>query len=182
MPFNGFPAGKTQLTPVPASFFSELMPEIQHLGELKLILYFFWRLDRMAGSFRFLRREDIVLDERLMASFGESQSSAEKVLDEALQRSVADQVLLQVELALDNRSDVLYFLNTPKGRAAVQAIQSGKWRPHASESDVIELADEPRNIFKLYEENIGPLTPLIAEALGKLKTPTHRPGSKKHSA
>jgi DNA replication protein len=27
------------------------------------------------------------------------------------------------------------------------------------------LAPEPANIFRLYEENIGPLTPMLAEAL-----------------
>jgi len=53
-------------------------------------------------------------------------------------------------------------LNSPRGRAAVDAIQKGKWNP-----EVLGSAPplERPNIFKLYEENIGPLTPLIADML-----------------
>ena len=38
MPFGGFPDGKTHLTRIPAAFFGELLPQIDHLGELKLTL------------------------------------------------------------------------------------------------------------------------------------------------
>jgi DNA replication protein len=54
--FKGFPEGKVHLTPVPNPFFTELLPDIDQIGELKLTLYIFWRLDRMEGAFRYLRR------------------------------------------------------------------------------------------------------------------------------
>ena len=38
MPFAGFPSGKMHLTRIPAQFFSELLPQIDHLGELKVTL------------------------------------------------------------------------------------------------------------------------------------------------
>jgi len=61
------------------------------------------------------------------------------------------------------RDAVLYFLlNSPRGRATVQAIESGKLNPETA-SQAVPI--ERPNIFKLYEENIGPLTPLIADAL-----------------
>jgi DNA replication protein len=161
--FEGFPEGKLRLTPIPEPFFSQLLPRIAHLAELKLAIYIFWRLDHMEGAFRYLRRNDFGRDENFMAGLGED---AEQALDEALTESVRDGILLQVRIPLENHHEDLYFLNSARGRAAVQAIEDGTWRP--TESDVIptDLPHETPNIFRLYEENIGPLTPMIAEALG----------------
>ncbi|MCH8095186.1 MAG: primosomal replication protein N, partial [Chloroflexi bacterium] len=48
--FNGFPAGTTRLTAIPNPFFSELLPSIDHLAELKVTLYAFWYLSRAEGD------------------------------------------------------------------------------------------------------------------------------------
>ncbi|NLG73203.1 MAG: DnaD domain protein [Chloroflexi bacterium] len=156
--FRGFPEGKVYFTPIPAPFFNELLPEVDHLGELKLILYFFWRLDRMEGTFRCLQRSDLVEDERFMQALGEAP---EQVLDEALEKAVERGVLLQAR----GSDGSYYFLNSPKGRAGVRAIEQGLWRPAVDGQPPIELGREAPNIFRLYEENIGPITPLIADAL-----------------
>jgi DNA replication protein len=79
---------------------------------------------------------------------------------EALEKAVKRGSLLQVE----KKPVSLYFLNSPRGRAAAEAVAKDR-------RDVTEIAVSPNppperpNIFKLYEENIGPLTPLIADAL-----------------
>ena len=77
---------------------------------------------------------------------------------------MADGILLRADLLLETEED-LYFVNTPRGRAAIQAIEQGRWRPSGDEQMPIELALERPNIFRLYEENIGPLTPLIGDML-----------------
>jgi DNA replication protein len=166
--FRGFPEGKTHLTPIPAMFFRELLPDIDHLGELKICLYLFWRLDRMEGTFRYLRRDDFAADERLMQGLADDPEQAQAVLDEALERAVAHSVLIRASLTTDQKQESYYFLNSPRGRAAVQALERGEWRPGSGDpSGVAELAAERPNIFRLYEENFGPLTPMIAEALGE---------------
>ena len=53
-------------------------------------------------------------------------------------------------------------LNSPGGRAAAQAITEGTW---SRDGGVSSTPMERPNIFGLYEQNIGPLTPLIADAL-----------------
>lgn len=164
MSFNGFPPGKTRLTPVPAQFFSELLPQIDHLGELKLTLYVFWRLDRMEQPVRYLRRGDFAQDERFMQGLGER---AEQVLDEALEHAVRRGTLLQAEVELGEQPEMLYFLNSPRGRAAHQAALRREWRPSSDDQIPVELTPEAPNIFRLYEENIGPLAPMIAEALAE---------------
>lgn len=168
-PFAGFPEGKVRLIPLPGPFFTELLPEIKDLSELKVILYAFWRLDHMEGAFRCLRRVDFAGDARFMTGMGSSLQEAETHLDDALRRSVEDGILLKASVQLETEQG-LYFVNAPRGRAAIQTIEQGRWRPSGDEHMPIELALERPNIFRLYEENIGPLTPLIAEALREAET------------
>lgn len=163
--FKGFSAGKARLTPLPGQFFSELLPEIDHLGELKVTLYVFWRLDRTEGSFRYIRRSDFLADPRFMEGLGKSLREAEAALDDALERAAGRGTLLRADIQTGPEEQTLYFLNSPKGRAAVEAIQAGSWHPTGDSQAPVELRMERPNIFRLYEENFGPLTPLIADSL-----------------
>jgi DNA replication protein len=159
VPFSGFPAGKTRLTPIPAQFFAELLPEIDHLGELKVILYAFWALDRQEESVRYLTLADFSGDERFL------QGLAGADLADALERAVQRGVLLRALPRGGAAQDALFFLNSPRGRAALKAVEQGSWEPSARSQPVATLEAERPNIFRLYEQNIGPLTPLIAETL-----------------
>jgi DnaD/phage-associated family protein len=165
MPFSGFPGGKVRLTPVPAPFFTELLPAIEHLGELKLILYMMWRLDRTEGSFRYALLAEILADQTFMHGLDPDPARAAALADEALERSVRDGALLRADLSSPQGPQTLVFLNSPRGRAALQAIQDGTWRPQETLRPPLDLSLEPPNLYQLYEENIGPLTPLIADAL-----------------
>ena len=157
--FTGFPSGKAHLTPIPSQFFSELMPAIDDLAEMKVTLYAFWFLDRLEAAVRYLTYADFAGDERLMKGLG-----ADKLAG-ALERATQRGTLLKVKPEGKSEEDALYFLNTPRGRAAVQAIEAGTWQPALQEHPPVSLEVERPNIYRLYEENIGPLTPLIADML-----------------
>lgn len=163
--FRGFPEGKLRFTSLPDPFFRELLPMIDHLGELKVSLYAFWFLDHMEGAFRYLRREDILSDQVFMQGLAEDAEQAEAALDEALSRCVQRGSLLRVTLELESGLTSFYFINTPRGRAAVAAIARGEWRYSGDALAPVELPPERPNIFRLYEEHIGPLTPMIADRL-----------------
>jgi DnaD/phage-associated family protein len=165
--FKGFPEGKVRFTRIPDPLLTELLPAIDHLGELKLILYTLWRLDRLEGSVRYLRRENFLEDERFMHGLASTKGEAETALDDALDRCIHRGSLLGISLDLEGGKKTFYFLNSPKGRAAVQAIQRGEWRHSGDPLMPFELSLEKPNIFRLYEDNIGPLTPMIAEKLGE---------------
>jgi DNA replication protein len=130
-----------------------------------VVLYAIWRLARLEGKFRYLRRQDFLEDQRFMQGLAERSSEAEVNLDDALERSVGRGSLLVVTLPLENGGDQYFFLNTPKGRVAVEAIRQGKWRPGDMPQMPLSLELERPNIFRLYEEHIGPLTPMLAETL-----------------
>jgi len=144
--FIGFTDSET-FTQLPNSFFHQLMKDIKDVDELKVTLYFLWRVEHMVGPFRALNKMDFDVKE-----LGLSAQEIKSGLEKAVKRGS----LLKVQ-----KDAVVYFLlNSPRGRAGVQAIENGQWNPKVGSAQL-----ERPNIFKLYEENIGPLTPLIADAL-----------------
>jgi DnaD/phage-associated family protein len=163
--FPGFPDGKVRTVPLPEPFFTELLPAADHLGELKATLYAFWRLSLKEGKYRFLRREDFAGDEQFMRSLAPSARQAEEALDDALERAEARGTLLHVLIEDAQAAQDLYFMNTEKGREAVEKLTRGEWRPSAAAGIVVTLSQRRSNVFVLYEQNIGPLTPLVAEEL-----------------
>lgn len=163
--FSGFPEGKLRTTPVPNLFFSELLPAIDHLAELKLTLYAFWALSQKEGRFQYLRRAELANDEIFMAALDPRTETAQDTLDDALERAVARATLLKITVSLDSGEEALYFLNTPRGRAAWKGVEKGDWLPTGLDAAPLELKVERPNIYVLYEHNIGPLTPMIAERL-----------------
>jgi len=166
MKFDGLPDEKTHFDRLPTAFFTELMPQIDHLGELKLTLYFLWRLDRMEGEFRYLLKDEILADNTFMSGLASSMQEAKDILSDSLSRCLKRGSLLKTDIQLHDKLVGLFFFNSPKGREAVEAAQKGIWRPSDETIRVpIELVPERSNIFQLYEENIGPITPLLAEVL-----------------
>ena len=163
--FSGFTTGRIGITPVPNPFFSELLPAIDHLGELKVTLYAFWALGKKEGPFKYLRKGEMAEDQRLLSALQETGIPAIESLEEALERAVVRGTLLKATLTFTQGEETFFFLNSPKGRAAIDAIEAGKWKPSGEKDRPIHLEVELPNIFTLYEQNIGALTPMIAETL-----------------
>jgi DnaD/phage-associated family protein len=162
--FSGFPAGKQPYTPIPNLFFSELLPEIDHLAELKVTLHVFWLLTQKEGDRRYVSGEELAADRRLLGGLPLAGMSPEEALRDALDRAVTRRTLLRVIAGQDAERSEWYFVNSEKGRQAVDDLLAGKWAPRQIGSPVQLQAQRP-NIFVLYEQNIGPLTPLLAEEL-----------------
>lgn len=152
-------------TLIPNQFFSELLPEINHLQELKVTLYALWARGKSKGGFHYVRRSEMLEDDLLLKALQQPNLSAEESLDDALERAVSRGTLLQAEITLNQGSERFYFLNTEKGQVALKAIAQGKWQPGDDPDRPIVLRVERPNIFTLYEQNIGPLTPMLADTL-----------------
>ena len=165
--FHGFPEGKTHLTPIPSQFFRDLLPYIDQIDELKVTLFVFWHLDRLEGAFRYLRREDIFAEETFLRGMSADAQQAKAAIENGLNLAVLRGTLLRARLSLLDGTEEIYFLNSPKGRAALRAIEAGQWKPGSDQRSPAVSPDEPPNVYRLYEENIGPLTPLIADALAE---------------
>jgi DnaD/phage-associated family protein len=162
--FTGFPEGDIPLVKIPSQLIREIFPYIDHLGELKLVLNFFWRIEQMEGDFRYLRYDDLASDPEFISGLGKNPT---KILAESLELAIEHGILLKADLKEGEKTTALYFVNSPRGRAAVQAIAQGEWRPTVPPATPLILTRSRPNIFQLYEEHIGPLTPMLAEALGE---------------
>jgi DNA replication protein len=143
--FKGF-SDKETFIQVPDSFFRELLHEIEDIDELKVTLYGLWRFEHMEGAQRFLREED----------FSDIVNDPAVALEKAIKRGT----LIRVR----QEAGTLYLLNSPRGRAVAESL--AKDQKKMPEGFRVSAPPFDRlNIYKLYEENIGPLTPIIAEAL-----------------
>ncbi len=164
--FPGFPAG-ARATAVPSVFFTELMPEIDNADELRVTLYAIYALGRRKGFPRFVTENELAAEAPLMASLSDCDADPSRVhLHRALSAAVDRGALLRLDVEAEGARHALYFLNTPSDRRAVEqirvgAIEAGRRLPAKSEPP----APARRNVYQLYEENIGALTPLVAEEL-----------------
>ena len=145
--FQGFTDSET-FTQLPDTFFHQLLNQIDEAAELKVTLYLLWRVEHMDGPFRALREIDFdAKDLRLSA--------------EEIRAGIENAVKRRTMLRAEHKAEVFYFLNSPRGRAAANAFLHGEYKS----TGIPAVPLERPNIFRLYEENIGPLTPLIADAL-----------------
>src|SRR5450631_1715005 len=92
--FTGFPAGRSGMIPVPTSFFSDLLPLIDDLAELKLTVYCFWALQQREGDYRYVRLRDLLDDQVLLSGFDPDPAVAKQMLRTALARAITRGTLL----------------------------------------------------------------------------------------
>jgi DnaD/phage-associated family protein len=162
--FPGFSkndGGKT--TSIPSEFFEKLMPIIDDLHELKVILFAIWFLEQQEGKTKYMRFTNFTDNHHFMAGLGNSDESALENLQRGLELAIKRNVILVAPTEENNLTTAVFFMNSPRGRAAIKAIQDGAWNMDDLPLPV-QTPSRP-NIYQLYEANIGPLTPMIAETL-----------------
>ncbi len=157
----GFPTS-ARATPVPNLFFSRLLPAIQSPEELLLTLYFFYAQTLRRRSPPFVTRRELAADAALARALANLCEDAEP-LGRGLALAVERGSLLRVEAKGDGRGEELYLLATPHNRRAAEGLEGAEIRldeplPPAEPAP-------PPNVFALYEENVGAITPLIADEL-----------------
>jgi DnaD/phage-associated family protein len=142
--FNGFTSSET-FTQIPDSLL-RLTNEIDDIAELKVTLYAIHRIEHLEGNFRGLSEADF-----------ESESLGLRV--DEIRRGLGKAVERQTMLKAENEAQIFYFLNSPRGRLSAEAFANSQIKPSQG------YVPNKSNVFKLYEENIGPLTPLLSEML-----------------
>jgi DNA replication protein len=128
---------------LPDSFFTQVVPKIQDLAELKVVLY---------ASYLTLRKPKRLPPDIIGVTYKElrtggcrlSAELGEETLHQALDSAVKHGILLHSSLNIDGMLEDVYSL--------AASIHRGSQPPTA-------------NVFALYEQNIGIITPMIAEEL-----------------
>lgn len=163
---TGFPA-KMEFTPLPNFFLATLLPQISDITELKATLHFFETLYRKRGYPRFVTYRELLSNKSLMSSLRGTTKPPEEALRNALEMATKRGTMLHIVLDSDKVAEDIYFLNSAYDRQIVAKIQSGELRLSGlkAEGQVYTETEEQPDIFSLYEQNIGMLTPMIADEL-----------------
>jgi len=164
--FKGFPA-RMQFTSIPNVFFSSLLSQISDIAELKTTLHIIWALYRKRGYPRFVSYRELLGNKSLTTSLREAGEPPDRVLRNALEMAAKRGTILHLILDRDGVPEDIFFLNTEQDRQAVTKIQNGELSLTGLKAEgqtYVETEEQP-DIFTLYEQNIGMLTPMIAEEL-----------------
>jgi DnaD/phage-associated family protein len=167
MKFNGFPA-RMEFTPIPNTFVSRIMPEITDMVEMKTTLHLFAILYRKRGYPRFITLGELIADPALFSSLRSQGSSPEEVLRHGLEMAVNRGTFLEMTVSHNGATERVFFLNTSADRQVMSRVRNGELElPGLKFSEpTAGVGPEPQpNVFALYEENIGMLTPMIADEL-----------------
>lgn len=151
--------------PVPVEFFTDVLPEIRDLGELKVVMHVFQLASR--PSLRAVPVGDLYAPD-VVRSVATEQSpipSVERVRA-ALERAVANGAVLRLSMSSPHGPLIFLLPATEEHRRIVAGL--------ASDPEALEALDLPvdleasiyrPNVFALYERHVGPLTPLVADQL-----------------
>jgi DnaD/phage-associated family protein len=162
--FQGFPNSGLG-TAVPNLFFSKVLPCIEAPEELVVSVYFFFAQGRKRRQPHFLTRRELEADATLQRSLaGLCVDREGEALTRGLEMAVERGTIHRVLARSQGREEELYVVNNPANRRALRRLE---------EEGSLRL-DEPLppaqgsaapNIFELYEQNVGGMTPLIADQL-----------------
>jgi DNA replication protein len=135
------PNSKTGVVSLPDSFFTQVMPAIQNLVELKVVLYVAHIIMR--------KQQPTTHHSECSLTYSELKSEMSRLLPDLSEETLRKALISAVEHGalsrsasnIDQAHEDVYSLTTDSGETLVI------------------------NIFALYEQNIGIITPMIAEEL-----------------
>jgi DNA replication protein len=165
MTFPGFPSGgRVEYTAIPNVFFSGVLPQIADIAELKVTLQLFAALYVKKGAPRYITRAELLQDTALMSGLG---NNPEALLDRGLELAAARGTFICIPVESHGKKEAVYLLNTDTDRAAAEKIRSGELKLEGVDTVLPppSVAEPAPDVYTLYEQNIGMLTPLIADEL-----------------
>jgi DnaD/phage-associated family protein len=146
--FSGFVSGSSNTVSLPEQFFTELLPLIDDTLELKVTLACLRLFDQKSGLARWTTPDELDHDPSLI--------DVKASLADGVAKAIARGSIVG---AVDRSGGQWLFLSDELGRAAAESIAHGE---SIEQLPGVQLRP---NIFTLYEQTIGALSPLIADQL-----------------
>ncbi len=155
--------------PIPRDFFDRLLPSMSNLLELKLLLHVHALISDQRGEVRCVSRRELLADQTVMRGMkldGNPRSPADNLLD-AMERATSRGALLSATVRDEaGDSDVWLFLNDAEGRTALALLADGDEEGRGERAaDGRKVTVDRPNVFLIYEQNVGLLTPIVAELI-----------------
>ena len=155
MTFKGFPRSVRYL-PVPAPMFGPLLEQIKDASGFIITLRIIWMLQQKKGRLRYVSSEEVFGDKILSNALGSKEA-----IQNSINMVVKGGILLQIRR--ENASDA-FMLNSESDREIASDIGS-IYESNDQPADPWEIENTPPEIYSLYEQNIGILTPIMSEKL-----------------
>lgn len=169
---TGLVLNPTDVVPIPASILTDVFPAITSIEELQVSLAAV-RLLHAAGGFNEPLAEKTILRDRTLRTALRVEGSPrapDARISKGLDLALARGTLVRLVSAEARKRATFYYLNTPENRSSIRLMETGQlpaprtlW-PDANPPSI--TIDRP-NAFRLYEQNIGTLTPLIADHISR---------------
>ena len=165
--YAGFP-NRVRSVPVPAPMLGSLLERIDDLAELKCALRAVALLNQKRERPRFVTLGEMQADANLARGVptADGRTPADEI-ERALGKAVRRGTLAFAIVGAGASRQPIFGLNTAADRAALASVAGA--RPPAARADfqfppADADADRP-NVFALYEQNIGMISPMIADEL-----------------
>ena len=172
-PYQGFPR-KVRQVPVPAPLLGSLLEHIDDLAELKCTLRVISLLSEKRGYPRFLALREVQADENLARALPDSgKEKSPDIIEKALGRAVKRGTLSFVVLDSGRKRQPVFGLNTESDRAALARLANKPPQDVPTEYEPVGPPAERANIFEMYEQNIGLLSPIISDQLREAEAMYH---------
>ena len=152
--------------PVPVPLLGTLLAEIDDISEFKCTLRAVALIYGKRGYPRYVELGELQRDEyllRAMPTNGETRPAT--LIDEALKKAVRRGTLIYVMVGTGKDRQPVFGLNSDYDKRALQRVadEPPLWsRTHQEPTDP---SVERPNVFEMYEQNIGMMSPMIADAL-----------------
>lgn len=159
--FKGFTDKSNKNIQLPPELISDVLPNLSDLDEIKVILIFFWYLQNRDQNTGYVTVEELLLEPLVKTTFAADDHLDAQKLRGAIDKAVMDNVILSGQ---KDGFEIL-FVNSARGAALLKGLQTGEWQAGVDGAISLPLAEARPNIFSLYEQNIGLLTPLMADTL-----------------
>ena len=175
MAFAGFPRD-TNYTPAPDPLLGALLEDIQDIAELKVSLRGLWMLHHKRDNPRAVALDEFLSDTTLQRALGPSSEDGDgnsgpdaSEAGNEIRRGLRLAVRRGVFLAHEAGPGQVYFvLNNDAGRRTVARMKQSGPQPESATKGADEPPGKPKerpNIYALYEDTVGTLSPIIVERL-----------------
>lgn len=161
--FSGFP-GVARATAIPNIFFADVMCRLRQPGELLAFLWVSRLVQEQRAEARFVTADQVWGAHGADTSF-EAMGGGRDGLNAGLAACAKLGVILALRIAGPGGEETAYFVNNPGSRRAVARARAGELR---LKPDTVALGVPPvdrPSIFRLYEDHIGTITPMVGERL-----------------
>lgn len=167
---GSFEDDRERSVPIPSSFFDHHLSRIRDLAAMKVLLTLYLHLRDLDPNAPFVSEEEIFADRQLVNGVRMAGSNREPV--DEIRRGIdvlaAHDAIVRIVVEEDGAESYWLMPKSPNNQRILSVFASGSrafpYRQARTQTKA-RVAIERPNAFRLFEQNVGVVTPLIADQI-----------------